>query len=84
MSIIDESIKKRTIISNKNNIHIFLYYTIILTKIIYLVRIFTGITWQQALTSIELIANENNFTLQKNSIELHNNINKVILSKNGG
>lgn len=47
-------------------------------------RIFTGITWQQALTLIELIANENNFTLQKNSIELHNNINKVILSKNGG
>lgn len=84
MSIIDESIKKRTIILNKNNIHIFLYYTIILTKIIYLVRIFTGITWQQALTLIELIANENNFTLQKNSIELHNNINKVILSKNGG
>lgn len=84
MSIIDESIKKRTIISNKNNIHIFLYYITILTKIIYLVRIFTGITWQKALTLIELIANENNFTLQKYLIELHNNINKVILSKNGG
>lgn len=84
MSIIDESIKKRTIISNRNNIHIFLYYITILTKIIYLVRIFTGITWQKALTLIELIANENNFTLQKYPIELHNNINKVILSKNGG
>ncbi|PJN83996.1 hypothetical protein CV739_12610 [Bacillus velezensis] len=84
MSIIDESIKKRTIISNKNNIHIFLYYTIILTKVIYLVRIFTGYHMETAVNLIELIMSENNFTLQKYPIELHNNINKVILSKNGG
>ena len=39
---------------------------------------------ETAVNLIELIMSENNFTLQKYPIELHNNINKVILSKNGG